>query len=300
MKIFDNLAKSLNRGMFRVKAKSPIILVALGTGSLIASGVIAAVEAYKVPKVIEKRDNKVKEIMDIDEDASEETKEIAKKEASKIVIKSWFTVGTMFAPSVALAAIGVLSVFTSYNIMRKRNLALGAAYAGLDKAFREYRKKVAEELGEDREKEIRYGLREVIEENEDGTISKSYKVDSNLMYSPYARIFDETHIGWSKSHRANVTMIRLAYQQANGLLDRHGYLFLNDVYKLLEFEPTIAGNVVGWVKTKNPEKQVGDPFVDFGISPNDIPIQSDSGRDAWILDFNVAGDITNLVFKSEY
>ena len=80
---------------------------------------------------------------------------------------------------------------------------------------------------------------------------------------------------------------------ANDLLKQKGYLFLNDVYKLLGLSETKSGQIVGWVyDEKNP---VGDNFVDFGI-------YKDYGADfingfgtSILLDFNVDGNILEIL-----
>ena len=46
--------------------------------------------------------------------------------------------------------------------MAKRNTALAVAYAGLDKSFREYRKRIQKEIGSERENELYYGYKKEI------------------------------------------------------------------------------------------------------------------------------------------
>ena len=83
---------------------------------------------------------------------------------------------------------------------------------------------------------------------------------------------------------------------ANQKLQTQGYLFLNDVYKMLGFKPTKAGHVVGWIyDEKHP---IGDNYVDFGI----YDIENEATRRFMngleqnvILDFNVDGNIYDLL-----
>ena len=44
------------------------------------------------------------------------------------------------APAVALGTLSIASIVASHNILKKRNVALAAAYATVDKTFKEYRK----------------------------------------------------------------------------------------------------------------------------------------------------------------
>ena len=52
----------------------------------------------------------------------------------------------LYGPSVVLGALSITSILASNNILRKRNVALGAAYAAIDKGFKEYRSRVIEEV----------------------------------------------------------------------------------------------------------------------------------------------------------
>ena len=78
----------------------------------------------------------------------------------------------------------------------------------------------------------------------------------------------------------------------NDKLRANGHVFLNEVYDALGFKRTPAGSVVGWVWNGD-----GDGYVDFGLWQLD-PAHKDFVN-AWekcvLLDFNVDGDIHNLI-----
>jgi hypothetical protein len=80
------------------------------------------------------------------------------------------------------------------------------------------------------------------------------------------------------------------------MLEKKGYLFLNDVYEMLGFERTKAGQVVGWIY--NLDDPNGDNHVDFGIydGNNADKRQFVNGLErAILLDFNVDGPILDLI-----
>ena len=83
----------------------------------------------------------------------------------------------------------------------------------------------------------------------------------------------------------------------NDRLRAEGMLFLNDVYKELGFEPTKAGQVVGWVYDEHDPDC--DNYVDFGI----FNLHSQAAHDfvngyerSILLDFNVDGNIWERMF----
>ena len=91
-----------------------------------------------------------------------------------------------------------------------------AAYAALDKGFREYRERVVEKYGEDQDREFRHGSREV-EIMEDGKKKTVTRVGDDAP-SIYARFFDPLSTSWSKEPEYNVLFLRCQQTYANDLL----------------------------------------------------------------------------------
>ena len=65
----------------------------------------------------------------------------------------------LYIPAVALGTLSIASILASNNILRKRNVALAAAYATVDKTFKEYRNRVIERFGDQDDKELRYNIK---------------------------------------------------------------------------------------------------------------------------------------------
>ena len=199
--------------------------------------------------------------------------------------------------------LSITAILTSNNILRKRNLALAAAYTTIDRSFKEYRGRVVERFGKDLDHELKHNIKaKEIEEtitNEDGTEAtetKTVDVANPTEYSDYARFFDEACSGWTKDPELNLMFLKRQQSYANDLLQRRGYLFLNEVYDMLGIPRTKAGQVVGWVYDEN--CPVGDNYVDFGI----YDIHREKCRDfvngyerTILLDFNPDGNILDLM-----
>lgn len=122
------------------------------------------------------------------------------------------------------------------------------------------------------------------------------KLGEQLEVSQYARLFDESCVGWIKDPKYNMHFLRCKQNYCNDLLKAKGRLFLNEVYDILGFPRTKTGAVVGWVyDEKNP---IGDNFVDFGIFNTNDERNSDfinGFKNTAILDFNVDGNILNYI-----
>lgn len=306
-KFMVKMQRGVNKVGFFLNKKSPEILVGVGIAGVVASAVLACVASTKVSKIIEEKD----EALSVIDDAKEKGEEFSEEDTKKYTLITYVQAGVKFArlyaPSALLGAASITCILMSHSVMKKRHMALAAAYAAMDKSFSEYRGRVLERFGEEVEKEIRYNLKsqeiETTETDENGK-EKKKKETANVVsddfsesdIGPYAKIFDELNDNWYKDPERNLFYLKARQSQANDMLQARGHLFLNEVYDLLGFPRTATGAVAGWVyDTKNP---VGDNFVDFGLT--DIKRQKvrdfiNGYEPAIILDFNVCGNILDYV-----
>ena len=109
------------------------------------------------------------------------------------------------------------------------------------------------------------------EANEE-VIKKVREIDPNAKLSPYAVFFaEDTADGWDPNPEVNKNFLLLQQAQANeifmGRLRTHGkaWLYLNEVYDMLGFPCTDAGQDVGWFYCPDCEEGNTEAVVDFGI-----------------------------------
>lgn len=296
------IMKQMNRIGFKLKKYSPEIFVAAGIVGVVSSAVLACKATTKVQDILEKTKNDVDIIHDsVNNESLEEeyTAEDAKKDLTIVYTQTGVEFIKLYAPAVILGTLSIASIINSHRVLQKRNIALGAAYATVDKGFKEYRNRVAERFGEDIEKEIKYNIKAkkfeetVTDENgKEKKVKKTVNVVDPNLYSDYARFFDDGCKGWEKDPEYNLMFLKAQQQYANDLLVSRGHLFLNEVYDMLGIPRSKAGQVVGWIY--DPENPVGDNFVDFGIYEADREKARDfvNGYERSILlDFNVDGNI---------
>lgn len=121
-------------------------------------------------------------------------------------------------------------------------------------------------------------------------------IDKTENVSQYARIFNDSCVGWTKDPEYNMRLLKEKQNYCNNLLKSKGHLFLNEVYDILGIPRTKAGAFVGWVyDEKNP---IGDNFVDFGIYDTNDERNFDfinGYKNTAILDFNVDGNILDYI-----
>lgn len=306
LKIVNNITLAAHKALFKVKKHSPEILVTAGVIGTVASTVMACKATIKLSEILDETKDTVCKIHDAAENdqlKDRYSEDDAKKDLTIVYAQTAVKIAKLYAPSVALGALSITGIVASNNILRKRNIALAAAYTTVDKTFKRYRNNVIDRFGEQLDKELRFGVKaKEIEEvvvDDDGnktTVKKTVEVaDPVSMYSDYAKVYDDGCNGWTKDAEFNLMFLRHTQNQANDLLKRRGYLFLNEVYDMLGFQRTKAGQVMGWIYDE--EHPVGDNFVDFGIYNTDIEKARDfvNGIErVIILDFNVTNILDNF------
>lgn len=302
--LMNNVTRTINRVGFKFKKHSPEVLIVAGTIGVVASAVMACKATTKAGKIKEEMNEEMDKIHEVAEAHREDyTEEDLKKDTTIVYTQTAVKYVKLYAPSVALGVVSLTCILASNGILRKRNIALAAAYTAVDKGFKEYRGRVVERFGTELDKELRYNIKAkefeepVVDEKGKEKIKKeTVSVADPNLYSDYARFFDDGCLGWSKDAEYNLTFLKQQQNYANDLLKKKGHLFLNEVYDMLGIPRTRAGQVVGWIyDEKHP---IGDNFVDFGI----YDMNREKVRDfvngyerVILLDFNVDGNILDLI-----
>ena len=275
--LMTNVRRSVHKTGFKIKKHSPEILIVSGVVGVVASTVMACKATTKVGDILAEAKETIDDIHEMteiaktnEEYAEKYTEEDTKKDLAIVYAKTGAKLVKLYAPSIILGSLSLTAIITSNNILRKRNIALAAAYTSVEKSFKDYRKRVVERFGEELDQELRYNIKkQEIEEkvvNEDGsetTVKKTVNAMDPTTIDDTSVIFYEGCPGFRKDPEHNLIYLKQQQEYANKKLQLQGYLFLNDVLEQLGFEKTKAGQVIGWIyDEKNP---IGDNFVDFGL-----------------------------------
>lgn len=294
---------TVSKASFSLKKYSPEILVIAGVVGTIASAILACKATTKIDEIVEDKAKKVELVHKYEDDktlSEPYTEDDAKKDLTIIYIQTGLKFVKLYAPAVLLGVLSLTSILASNNILRKRNVALAAAYTAIDKSFKTYRNRVVDRFGEQVDKELKYGIKAkkieektVDEKGKEKTVKSTVNVaDSELLGSPYAVFFDKSNPNWENNSDYSEMFIRAQQQFANDLLSARHHLFLNEVYDIIGEPRTKAGQVVGWIyDEKNPS---GDNFVDFGAFRTSRETE-DGVEPVIIIDPNVDGNILDKI-----
>ena len=297
-KIFTAVAGKLGKVGVRVAKHSPEMLLILGAGGMVATVVLACKKTLKAEEILDRHEADMAVVKESEEERKEEGKEDknAKRKETFIVYGHTMTdMVKLYAPVAAVGALSLASIFTGYGILKKRHLALVAAYNAVSGAYKGYRQQVIEELGDEMDKKFvakaagKALTREV--SKEEGKETELEIVPENE-HSIYAKFFDSSSRHWEKDPSFNYRFLKSQMEYANNLLHSRGHVFLNEVYDMLDIQRTPAGAVVGWVDGN------GDGFIDFGIYDQDNWSTRrfvNGYENVVLLDFNVDGVIYDLI-----
>jgi Family of unknown function (DUF6353) len=291
IKAFTDVASRVARPMLKVKANSPALLFGAGVVGVGATVFLACRATLKLEDVLtETQENLEKAKTLVNVNYSEEDR---KKDIVLLYTRLVLKIARMYGPALVLGVATVGAFTGAHVILNRRNAALTAAYASLSKGFQEYRKRVIDEVGVDREQEIRLGaLKGEYQEGSPEHKKVVQKVKDG--HSIYARFFDESSRNWSRQPGYNQLFLQCQQNYANDLLHSRGHVFLNEVYDMLGLPRTPEGQIVGWVSGINE----GDGFVDFGVFEGDVysAMRFVNGDERSILlDFNVDGNVLDLI-----
>lgn len=301
MKNKTEIMKSVNgvtsKAVMKLKKHSPEILVVAGIAGTVVSVVLACKATTKVAEILDETKGTLDTIHDGMEtgaiNGQEYTTEDGKKDTVVVYAQTGMKLAKLYGPAIILGTLSITSILASNNILRKRNVALGAAYAAIDKSFKEYRGRVIERFGEQVDTELKYGIKaKKFEEIEvDPETGKEKKVKKTVMVadpnlqSDYAVYFDSKSRNYETNPDYNRMFLKAQQAFANDKLQTRGHLFLNEVLDDLDLPRTPAGQIVGWTKDGP------DGYVNFRIV--EVERETEDGRHepTLLLDFNVEGNI---------
>ena len=306
MEISNKLTRAFGKTKLKVKKYSPEILVVAGCIGVVGTVVSACKATTKLSAVLDEGKKNIDQLHDYVEThgySEEYTEQDGKKDLAIMYTQTGLQLAKLYAPAVILGTLSITAILTSNNMLRKRNVALAAAYTAVNTSFKEYRGRVVERFGKELDRELRYNIKEKeVEEtvvNEDGTettVKKTVRVADPNTIDDTSKIWYEGNPGWSKDPEFNLMYLKKQQAYANDLLKSRGYLFLNEVYEILGFPRTAAGQQIGWIyDEKNP---IGDNFVDFGIYDihDEQKVNFVNGYErSIILEFNHDGNILEYI-----
>lgn len=193
---------------------SPALLTAFAVSGVIATGVLSTSATFKAAKILALRDE------------NEPTLDKVK------------AVWPHYVPA-AICAVGTIGcLIGSHTISTRRNAAILSAYTVSENAFRKYKDKVVEQLGEKKDQAVRDAVaQDAVNENPVSNNTVIVTGDGNVLCyeSMTGRYFE-----------SDMQSIRKAQNDVNAQILNEMYASLNDFNRLLGLPATQVGDEMGW------------------------------------------------------
>ena len=207
-KIRDNVVNTISD-------KSPEILIGFGLAGMLTSTVLAVKATPKALDIL----------------AEQEDRELSKVDKVKLTWKC-------YAPAAIGYCASAACIIGANSVNAKRNAVLAGAYKLSESALLEYRDKVKEVIGEEREKDIHAKIaedRRYKEPENQGNVILTGKGDV-LCYDMYS----------GRYFKSGMDEINTFLNELNYKLMQDNVLALNDFYDALGLQPIATGYEHGW------------------------------------------------------
>lgn len=298
------------------KNNSPTLMVVggvVGIGAGVVMACNATLKADSILDEIETEVDKVNHVRDITDEETYSEKDY-QKDLTVVYARGGAKLAKLYAPAAIILIGSIALILGGHKILMNRHLALAAAYETLNVGYNNYRNRVREDLGEDKDREYAYGLREEVVGTEEFVDDKGKKHKQKIkaqipstLASPYAFYWDNTCDGWEPNPYYNETYLIGKQREWNRKLQQRWQL--NGVVTLAEIKCDLGvlvqdgakhsrkgDHLVGWYydPSYNPEDHGGKEQIDFGIfSPRNAEAINGS-EPVYILEPNVQGQLVDI------
>jgi hypothetical protein len=276
------------------------ILLGFGIGSICAGTVSAIMTTTKIKDVVADHERCMAEALEGPEEGKGKRKLLVYKDTAVDVLKA-------YGPCILLTGIGIASIMGSHYILSSRYAALSVAYAAMDQSFKDYRSRVKDVVGEEKEYDIYNNAYEVEEwdSDKDSVDKKGNPITRKEKYykgakNPYSFLFGQFGLGNTANSnfqkddpRANIMFLEQRQEWLNRRLTSKKIVTLAEVLIDLGIAedgsdiPTYAYQMVWDINNPN-----GDQYIDFGHRAC-MPFMAGNQDEVW-LNFNCDGLLSKV------
>ncbi len=234
----SNVIKNINNW---TKRHGSEILISIGAASSI-SAVVLAIKA--TPKAVRLIDERKKEL------------EVENLDTAETVKTAW----ACYIPTVVTETFSIVCLICATTNNNKHNTALTAAYALSENAFREYRDKIIDTIGEQKEKSVR------------DSIAKDRIVNNPPLRSETSIIPSGDQLCYDalsdRYFTSSADKIKKAQNELNARMLQEQNVSLNDFYYEIGLNDTLIGDSLGWDINKT---NFIDIYFNTQLAHGDIP-----------------------------
>jgi hypothetical protein len=200
---------------------SPAFLTAIGVMGTITTAYLTGRATYKAAEIIYQNEGGFYKPVD--------TGFALLQERTKLV---W----TLYIPPVTSGLVTIICIVGANRVGTRRAAAMAAAYSLSERAFTEYREKVVEKIGTNKERAVRDAVaQDQVTKNPNGNL---------IVVGGGEVLCYESYTG--RYFTSNMESLRSAQNDINATLLNDGYASLSDLYDILHIPHTDISDDLGW------------------------------------------------------
>ncbi len=252
-----DLAKVGRNVAMNLKKHSPEIMTGIGIAGMATSTVLAVRATPKALMLIEEEKRRLN--ADIRQAAKANGDEVIPVVDKLTPIDTVKTTWKCYIPAAAMGTVSMACLIGACSVSVRRNAALAAAYTLSESMLKDYRGKVIETVGEEKEKEVRKAVaKEQIERNpvENNEVIITSTGD-DLCYDVLS----------GRYFKSDISKIKQAVNEINRQLLFDTYVSLNSFYYAIGLDGTKIGDDLGWTVEKGLIELDFDAKLDAGGTP---------------------------------
>lgn len=252
-----DLAKICRGVTMTFRKHSPEIMTGVGIAGMVTTTVLAVRATPKALLLIEQEKRQINaDIRQAAKENGDENVPVVKKLTPIDTVKvTW----KCYIPAAAMGMVSMACLIGACSVSVRRNAALAAAYTLSESMLKDYRDKVIETVGKEKEKEVRKAVaKEQIERNpvENNEVIVTSTGD-DLCYDVLS----------GRYFKSDISKIKQAVNEINRQLLFDTYISLNSFYYAIGLEETKIGDVLGWTVEKGLIELDFDAKLDAGGTP---------------------------------
>lgn len=169
-------------------------------------------------------------------------------------VKTAIVVAPIYLPTAGFAVGTILCIFGANHLNKKQQAALISAYKLAETSFKDYRSKVKEIIGEDKEREIQNAIA-----MDDFTDYQVPETEDPLFYDEFCKEY----------FNLPQSVVQEAAYKINRHLAIYEFASLNDYRNYLGLPPVDGGDEIGWSLYTGPV-EYGYDWLDFEYTKMDL------------------------------
>lgn len=244
-----NANKILKTAKLFTRKHTPEILTGIGIAGMITTTVMAVKETPKALLIIEEEKKK---------------RNVSKLKPTEVVKATW----KCYAPAVVTGVTSVGCLIGGTSVSARRNAALATAYNLSRTALTDYKEKVVETIGEEKEQIIREKIAQ-------DKIDKNPPKNTQVIISEKGNTLCYESVG-GRYFTSDMETINSAVNELNRRMLVEDYISLNDFYTELGLRGTDLGDDLGWNLGR-------EGYIELDISSR----ISEDGRPCIVIGFTV-------------